>query len=230
MLKFTHINQEWPRKRKSTERKKDSNEIYKEFVIKKAQEQASRCSQCGVPFCQVNCPLGNNIPDWLKLAAEDRLEEAYQLSQATNNFPEICGRVCPQDRLCEGNCVIQQSGHGTVTIGSIEKFITETAWSKNWVKPIKVSKERSQSVGIIGAGPSGLVCAEELRKHGFQVTIYDRYNRSGELLVYGIPNFKLEKEVVGRRIKLLENSGVTFINNTNIGYSGTVFSDRYLRR
>ncbi|MED7789310.1 NAD(P)-dependent oxidoreductase [Francisella sp. 19X1-34] len=217
MLKFTNIIQESPKKRKSTVRKKDFHEIYKEFASKKALEQASRCSQCGIPFCQVHCPLSNNIPDWLKLVAEDRLEEAYQLSQSTNNFPEICGRVCPQDKLCEGNCVIQQSGHGTVTIGSIEKFITETAWSKGWIKPIKPSKERSQSIGIIGAGPSGLVCAEQLRKYGFQVIIYDKYDRPGGLLVYGIPNFKLEKDVVTRRVQLLENSGVKFVNNINIG-------------
>ena len=193
------------------------NEIYKEFINNKAKEQSSRCSQCGVPFCQVHCPLSNNIPDWLKLTAEGRLEEAYLLSQSTNNMPEVCGRICPQDRLCEGNCVIEQSGHGTVTIGSVEKFITENAWEKGWVKPIVVKNERKESVGIIGAGPAGLACAEELRKEGVQVTIYDRYDRSGGLLIYGIPNFKLEKHVVTRRTELLEKSGIKFVHNFEVG-------------
>ena len=217
MLKFVNIGQQTPPKREITDRKEDFNEIYKEFINNKAKEQSSRCSQCGVPFCQVHCPLSNNIPDWLKLTAEGRLEEAYLLSQSTNNMPEVCGRICPQDRLCEGNCVIEQSGHGTVTIGSVEKFITENAWEKGWVKPIVVKNERKESVGIIGAGPAGLACAEELRKEGIQVTIYDRYDRSGGLLIYGIPNFKLEKHVVTRRTELLEKSGVKFVHNFEVG-------------
>ena len=192
MLKFVEIGQQNPPKRETGQRKTDFKEIYDEFIKDKAKTQSSRCSQCGVPFCQIHCPLSNNIPDWLKLTAEGRLEEAFKLSQSTNNMPEVCGRICPQDRLCEGNCVIEQSGHGTVTIGSIEKFITDTAWENNWIKPIKVKNEKSESVGIIGAGPAGLACAEELRKEGIQVTIYDRYDRPGGLLIYGIPNFKLE--------------------------------------
>ena len=178
MLKFTDISQETPPKREIIKRKKDFSEIYDEYIETKAKEQSSRCSQCGVPFCQIHCPLSNNIPDWLKLTAEGRLEDAYKLSQSTNNMPEVCGRICPQDRLCEGNCVIEQSGHGTVTIGSIEKYITDTAWEKGWVKPVVVKKELKESVGIIGSGPAGLACAEELRKFGFQVTIYDRYDLS----------------------------------------------------
>ena len=222
MLKFINIDQQSPKKRETGERKGDFNEIYKEYVKEKAKEQSSRCSQCGVPFCQVHCPLHNNIPDWLKLTAEGRLEEAYKISQSTNNMPEVCGRICPQDRLCEGNCVIEQSGHGTVTIGSIEKFITENAWEKGWVKPIKVQKEKKQSVGIIGAGPAGLACAEELRKLGYAVTIYDRYDRAGGLLIYGIPNFKLEKFVVERRTKLLKESGIKFIQNFEVGKDATL--------
>jgi len=217
MLKFMDINQEDPLKRDKIERKVDFDEIYGEFINEKATQQSSRCSQCGVPFCQIHCPLSNNIPDWLKLTAEGRLEDAYELSQSTNNMPEVCGRICPQDRLCEGNCVIEQSGHGTVTIGSIEKYITETAWDKGWVKPIEVVEELNQSIGIIGAGPAGLACGEELRKKGYQVTIYDRYDRAGGLLIYGIPNFKLEKHVVNRRIKLLEDGGIKFIINFEIG-------------
>ena len=217
MLKFVNINQENPTKRDKTDRKADFNEIYEEYINEKASQQSSRCSQCGVPFCQVHCPLSNNIPDWLKLTAEGRLEDAYQLSQSTNNMPEICGRICPQDRLCEGNCVIEQSGHGTVTIGSIEKYITETAWEKGWIKPIEVVEEINQSIGIIGAGPAGLACGEELRKKGYQVTIYDRYDRAGGLLIYGIPNFKLEKHVVNRRIKLLKDGGINFVLNFEVG-------------
>ena len=217
MLKFVKVNQETPEKRNVKKRVDDFQEIYNQFINEKAKEQSSRCSQCGVPFCQVHCPLHNNIPDWLKLTAEGRLEEANELAHSTNNMPEICGRICPQDRLCEGNCVIEQSGHGTVTIGSVEKYITDTAWEKGWIKPIKIENEKDQSVGIIGAGPAGLACAEELRKIGYQVTIYDRYDRPGGLLIYGIPNFKLEKFVVERRTNNLKNSGIKFKQNLEIG-------------
>ena len=222
MLKFVNIGQQNPPKRGASNRKDDFNEIYNEFIQEKAGEQASRCSQCGVPFCQVHCPLNNNIPDWLKLTAEGRLKEAYELAQSTNNMPEVCGRICPQDRLCEGNCVIEQSGHGTVTIGSVEKYITDTAWKKNWIKPIEVRNEKSQSVGIIGAGPAGLAAGEQLRKLGYQITIYDRYDRAGGLLIYGIPNFKLEKFVVERRTKLLEDGGIKFVQNFEVGKDATL--------
>ena len=222
MLKFVKLNQETPEKRKILDRKGDFHEIYNEYIIDKAKDQSSRCSQCGVPFCQVHCPLHNNIPDWLKLTAEGRLKEAYEISQSTNNMPEVCGRICPQDRLCEGNCVIEQSGHGTVTIGSIEKYITDTAWEKNWVKPLKVEKELSESIGIIGAGPAGLACAEELRRFGYKVTIYDRYDRPGGLLIYGIPNFKLEKFVVERRTNILKESGIKFVQNFEVGKDKTL--------
>ena len=217
MLKFVDIGQQNPPKRDISDRKEDFDEIYQEFLKDRAVQQSSRCSQCGVPFCQVHCPLSNNIPDWLKLTAEGRYEEAYQLSQSTNNMPEVCGRICPQDRLCEGNCVIEQSGHGTVTIGSIEKYITEKAWENGWVKPIEINSEKKESIGIIGSGPAGLACGEQLRKKGYKVTIYDRYDRAGGLLIYGIPGFKLEKHVVQRRIKLLEESGIKFVLNFEVG-------------
>ena len=223
MLQFVDLKQETPEKRSTNRRKRDFKEIYNEYITDKAKEQSSRCSQCGVPFCQIHCPLGNNIPDWLKLTAEGRLQEAYEVSQSTNNMPEVCGRICPQDRLCEGNCVIEQSGHGTVTIGSIEKYISDTAWEKGWVKPIKVQRELKQSVGIIGAGPAGMACAEELRKSGYQVTIYDRYDRPGGLLIYGIPNFKLEKFVVERRTKLLKDSGIKFVQNFEVGKDKSLY-------
>jgi len=222
MLEFVKIGQQTPSKRDAINRKQDFNEIYKDFIHQKAGEQSSRCSQCGVPFCQVHCPLSNNIPDWLKLTAEGRLKEAYELAQSTNNMPEVCGRICPQDRLCEGNCVIEQSGHGTVTIGSVEKYITDNAWEQGWVNPIKIKNEKNQSVGIIGAGPAGLAAAEQLRKLGYQITVYDRYDRTGGLLIYGIPNFKLEKFVVERRTELLKKSGIKFIQNFEVGKNSTL--------
>ena len=217
MLKFVDVQRDMPTKREAEERNKDFHEIYAEYAKAKAEEQASRCSQCGVPYCQSHCPLHNNIPDWLRLTATGRLEEAYAISQATNTFPEICGRICPQDRLCEGNCVIEQSGHGTVTIGAVEKYITDTAWDEGWVKPVTPAVERKESVGIIGAGPGGLAAADMLRRAGVQVTVYDRYDRGGGLLTYGIPGFKLEKDVVMRRIEQLEQSGVSFVMNCNVG-------------
>ena len=222
MLKFVKIGQQTPPKREVDKRKKDFNEIYEEFISEKSKEQSSRCSQCGVPFCQVHCPLSNNIPDWLKLTAEGRLKEAYELSQSTNNMPEVCGRICPQDRLCEGNCVIEQSGHGTVTIGSVEKYITDNAWEQGWVKPINISSEKNQSIGIIGSGPAGLAAAEQLRKNGYKIKVYDRYDRAGGLLIYGIPNFKLEKEVVERRTKLLQDGGIEFVQNFEVGKDATL--------
>ena len=221
MLKFTDLDQQNPEKKHSNIRSKNFKEIYSQYAQKKAEEQSSRCSQCGVPFCQVHCPLQNNIPDWLKLTAEDRLEEAYEISSSTNNMPEVCGRICPQDRLCEGNCVIEQSGHGSVTIGSIEKYITDVAWDKGWVKKINVTKEIKKSIGVIGSGPAGLAAAEQLRKKGYQITVYDRYDRPGGLLIYGIPNFKLEKEIVKKRTERLKESGINFVMNCEIGLTIT---------
>ncbi|WP_288926177.1 NAD(P)-dependent oxidoreductase [uncultured Maritimibacter sp.] len=217
MLKFVTVQRDMPEKRGAELRREDFHEIYAEFADAKAAEQSARCSQCGVPYCQSHCPLHNNIPDWLRMTATGRLKEAYEISQATNTFPEICGRICPQDRLCEGNCVIEQSGHGTVTIGAVEKYITDTAFEKGWVEDIKPAAERGESVGIIGAGPGGLAAADRLRRAGVQVTVYDRYDRSGGLLTYGIPGFKLEKDIVMRRNEQLEKGGVEFVMNCNVG-------------
>ena len=217
MLKFVDVARDMPEKRLAADRRDDFGEIYREYAEAKAKEQASRCSQCGVPYCQTHCPLHNNIPDWLRLTAEDRLQEAYEVSQATNTFPEICGRICPQDRLCEGNCVIEQSGHGTVTIGSVEKYITDTAWERGWVKPIAPAQERPESIGIIGAGPGGLAAADVLRRRGYQVTVYDRYDRAGGLLTYGIPGFKLEKDIVERRNAQLSDGGVEMVLGCDVG-------------
>ncbi len=222
MLKFTKVDQHYPEKRTAEDRRGDFEEIYAPFKPDAAEDQAARCSQCGVPFCQSGCPLHNDIPDWLMLAAEGRMEEAYERSSATSTMPEICGRICPQDRLCEGACVIEQSGHGSVTIGSVETWITETAWENGWIKPIKPASESGFSVGVIGSGPAGLSAAERLREQGHQVTIYDRYDRAGGLLVYGIPNFKLDKDVVVRRTERLKESGVRFELNFTVGEDATL--------
>jgi glutamate synthase (NADPH/NADH) small chain len=221
LLQFVNTEQRYPDLRPAEERVKDFKEIYGNFQPARAEEQSSRCSQCGIPFCQIHCPLQNNIPDWLKLTAEERLQEAYEVSSATNNFPEICGRICPQDRLCEGNCVIEKGFH-SVTIGSVEKFITENAFAQGWVKPIRVEKENGHSIGIIGAGPAGLAAAEQLRKKGYSVHIYDRYDRSGGLMMYGIPGFKLEKSVVQRRYDLMVESGIHFHFHFEVGKSATL--------
>src|SRR5215212_5296878 len=202
MMQFVSLNASMPDKRAVPERREDFAEIYGRFSHERAGEQASRCEQCGVPFCQVHCPLQNNIPDWLKLAAEGRLEEAYELSSATNNMPEICGRICPQDRLCEGNCVIEQAGHGTVTIGAVERYISDTAFERGWVQPIRPHRELDFSVGVIGTGAGGL-------------------------LIYGIPGFKLEKQVVERRTGLLQESGARIHLNRDVGGRGPGFAELY---
>ena len=217
MLQFVTTERDMPEKRPANERRDDFVEIYGDYINAKAEEQASRCSQCGVPFCQNHCPLSNNIPDWLKLTAEGRIEEAYHVSAETNLMPEICGRICPQDRLCEGSCVIEQSGHGTVTIGSVERYLTDTAWENGWVAPIEPREELPLSVGIIGAGPAGLAAAEDLRQAGWQVTVYDRHDRVGGLLIYGIPNFKLDKSIVERRTERLIKGGIEFVLNCDVG-------------
>jgi glutamate synthase (NADPH) small chain len=217
MLKFTTVERTTPKKRAVDARTSDFHEIYGDFIDAKATEQASRCSQCGIPFCQTHCPLHNNIPDWLRMTAEGRLQEAYDLSQATNSMPEICGRICPQDRLCEGSCTIEQSGHGTVTIGAVERYLTDKAWESGWVQPLKAGPDRGMSIGVVGAGPAGLAAAERLREAGYAVTVYDRHDRAGGLLIYGIPGFKLEKHVVERRTRRLAEGGVEFRLGFEVG-------------
>ncbi|SDD61734.1 glutamate synthase (NADPH/NADH) small chain [Sphingomonas sp. YR710] len=222
MLKFVGLGQDYPAKRAPDARTDDFGEISARYADAKAEEQASRCSQCGVPYCSTHCPLHNHIPDWLKLTTEGRLREAYELSNATSTMPEICGRICPQDRLCEGNCVIEFSGHGAVTIGSVEKYITDTAWEQGWVEPVKVGPARGQSVGVIGAGPAGLTTAELMRARGYEVHIYDRHDRAGGLLTYGIPGFKLEKPVVMRRVDRLKDAGIVFHHGFEVGKDATL--------
>lgn len=222
MLKFVSLPQDYPSKRAADERNDDFREIANRYAVAQAEEQSARCSQCGVPYCSVHCPLHNHIPDWLRLTAEGRLREAYEMSNATSTMPEICGRICPQDRLCEGNCVIEFSGHGAVTIGSVEKFITDTAWEEGWVEPIKPQADRGQSVGVIGAGPAGLTTAEYMRALGYEVHVYDRYDRAGGLLTYGIPGFKLEKHIVTRRVDRLKESGIIFHTGFDVGRDATI--------
>ncbi len=222
MLKFVRRGQDYPEKRAAHDRAEDFLEISRTFATQKAEEQSARCSQCGVPYCSTHCPLHNHIPDWLRLTAEGRLREAYELSNMTSSMPEICGRICPQDRLCEGNCVIEFSGHGAVTIGSVEKFITDTAWKEGWVEPLVPGAPTGQSVGIIGAGPAGLTTAEYLRAAGHEVHVYDRHDRAGGLLTYGIPGFKLEKDVVMRRVQRLKDGGILFHEGFDVGRDATL--------
>lgn len=222
MQKFVGRQQAYPAKRLSEERARDFREIADRFAPKAAAEQSSRCAQCGVPYCTVHCPLQNHIPEWLRLTAEGRVREAYELSNATSTMPEICGRICPQDRLCEGNCVIESAGHGAVTIGAVEKYITDTAWEEGWVEPLRAGPARGQSVGVIGAGPAGLSGAEYLRAAGYEVHVYDRYDRLGGLLTYGIPSFKLEKHVIDRRVERLREGGIVFHSNFEVGRDATL--------
>jgi glutamate synthase (NADPH/NADH) small chain len=222
MLSFPSVGQEYPEKRSAEQRARDFEEISRSYKVTKAKEQSSRCSQCGVPYCTTHCPLHNHIPDWLRLTAEGRLHEAYELSNATSTMPEICGRICPQDRLCEGNCVIEFSGHGAVTIGAVEKFITDTAWEEGWVEPLTPGPDRGQSIGVIGAGPAGLSVADLMRSRGYEVHVYDRHDRMGGLMTYGIPGFKLEKYVVMRRVDRLRAGGVVFHENFEVGRDATL--------
>jgi glutamate synthase (NADPH/NADH) small chain len=217
MLQFVDRDQAYPAKRAPELRAEDFREIADRYAVPTAEDQAGRCSQCGVPYCSVHCPLHNHIPDWLRLTAEGRLREAYELSNSTSTMPEICGRICPQDRLCEGNCVIEFTGHGAVTIGSVEKFITDKAWDEGWVEPLVPGPARGQSVGVIGAGPAGLAAAEYLRGYGYEVHVYDRHDRAGGLLTYGIPGFKLEKYVVMRRVERLKAGGIVFHEGFAVG-------------
>ena len=217
MLEFHKKKSKNPSKTEPEKRIKDFQEIYSQFDKNDSIEQSSRCSQCGIPYCQIHCPLNNNIPDWLRYIAEGRLEEAYQVSASTNAFPEVCGRVCPQDRLCEGNCVVEQAGFGAITIGNLEKYLTEIAWEKGWVKNLSSQNQHKQRVAIIGSGPAGMAASAYLTQNGYQVDVFEKNDRAGGLMIYGIPNFKLDKKIVERRTEWLTESGVTFNLNTEVG-------------
>ena len=217
MLEFHKKKSKNPSKTEPEKRIKDFQEIYSQFDKNDSIEQSSRCSQCGIPYCQIHCPLNNNIPDWLRYIAEGRLEEAYQVSASTNAFPEVCGRVCPQDRLCEGNCVVEQAGFGAITIGNLEKYLTEIAWEKGWVKNLSSQNQYKQKVAIIGSGPAGMAASAYLIQNGYKVDVYEKNDRAGGLMIYGIPNFKLDKKIVERRTEWLTDSGVVFNLNTEVG-------------
>ena len=215
-LQFVEIKRMDPDVISPKKRKKNYKEIYGHYSSQIAAEQSGRCIECGNPYCEWKCPVHNYIPQWLKLISENKLFEAADLSHQTNSLPEICGRICPQDRLCEGACTLND-GFGAITIGSIEKYITDEAISQGWKPNISNIKKNKYKVGIIGAGPAGLACADVLVRNGFNPIIYDKYEEIGGLLTFGIPPFKLEKKIVKQRRKILEDMGVKFVLNTDVG-------------
>lgn len=215
-FQFLEVGRVDPKKMAANVRVKEFGEIYGQFDAPQAAEQADRCLECGNPYCEWKCPVHNYIPNWLKLVSEGNLEQAAELAHQTNTLPEICGRVCPQDRLCEGACTLND-GFGAVTIGSVEKYITDTALSQGWRPDLSNVKATGKRVAVIGAGPAGLGAADILVRNGVQPVVFDRYPEIGGLLTFGIPEFKLEKEVVKRRREVLEGMGVEFRLNTEVG-------------
>lgn len=215
-FQFLDVGRHDPKKTEAKKRIEGFGEIYGQFDEKSSAEQADRCIECGNPYCEWKCPVHNYIPNWLKLVSEGNLFEAATLAHETNTLPEICGRVCPQDRLCEGACTLND-GFGAVTIGSVEKYITDTALAQGWRPDLSAVADTGKRVAIIGAGPAGLGCADVLIRNGVKPIVYDKYAEIGGLLTFGIPEFKLEKEVVKRRREVLEGMGVEFILNTKIG-------------
>ena len=215
-FEFVEVPRQDPAKTPAEARIHDFREIYGQFDPKNAAVQASRCLGCGNPYCEWKCPVHNYIPNWLKLVEEGNIFEAAELSHRTNSLPEVCGRVCPQDRLCEGACTLND-GFGAVTIGSIEKYITTEALKRGWRPDMSGVKPSGKRVAVIGAGPAGLGCADILVRNGVEAVVYDRYQEIGGLLTFGIPEFKLEKEVVRIRRQLMEEMGVKFVLNTEIG-------------
>ena len=215
-FQFIQFERTDPTKKVANERIKEYREIYAQFGQPQAEQQADRCLECGNPYCEWKCPVHNYIPNWLKLVAEGNVIEAAELSHQTNSLPEICGRVCPQDRLCEGACTLNEE-FGAVTIGSIEKYISEEAFKQGWKPDLSNVKSTGKKVAVIGAGPAGLGCADILVRNGVAATVFDSHPEIGGLLTFGIPEFKLEKEVVKHRRKILESMGVSFKTNTTIG-------------
>ncbi|OUR65766.1 glutamate synthase [Methylophaga sp. 42_25_T18] len=215
-FQFLEVGRVDPKKLKADERIKGFGEIYGEFDAKSSADQSDRCLECGNPYCEWKCPVHNYIPNWLKLISEGNLEQAAELAHQTNTLPEICGRVCPQDRLCEGACTLND-GFGAVTIGSVEKYIADTALDSGWRPDLSDVVATGKRVAIIGAGPAGLGCADILIRNGVQPIVYDKHPEVGGLLTFGIPEFKLEKSVVQRRREVLEGMGVEFVLNTEIG-------------
>jgi glutamate synthase (NADPH/NADH) small chain len=215
-LQFLDVPRSDPKKLPVEVRLHDFREIYGQFGEEQAKSQSDRCLHCGNPYCEWKCPVHNYIPNWLKLVAEGNLFAAAELSHQTNSLPEICGRVCPQDRLCEGACTLND-GFGAVTIGSVEKYISDEAFKQGWRPDMSGVVPTGKRVAIIGAGPAGLGCADVLSRNGVQAVVYDRYQEIGGLLTYGIPPFKLEKEVVFKRREILEYMGVEFRLGIDVG-------------
>ena len=217
VFQFLNVQRRDGSKTEAGVRIKQFKEIYAPFDAAQAAEQADRCLACGNPYCEWKCPVHNYIPNWLKLIAEGNLLEAAEMSHKTNSLPEICGRVCPQDRLCEGACTLNQGGFGAVTIGAVEKYISDEAFKLGWRPDMSEVVPTGKKVAIIGAGPAGLGCADVLARNGVKAVVFDRYDEIGGLLTFGIPEFKLEKEVVRLRRGILEGMGVEFKLNTEIG-------------
>ncbi|HEY8521464.1 MAG TPA: glutamate synthase subunit beta [Gammaproteobacteria bacterium] len=215
-LHYLEVPRQDPAKTPVETRVRHFKEIYGHYSPEEAAEQAARCLGCGNPYCEWKCPVHNYIPNWLKLIAEGNLFQAAELSHRTNSLPEICGRICPQDRLCEGACTLND-GHGAVTIGSIEKYITDEALKRGWRPDLSHVKPTGKRVAVVGAGPAGLACADVLVRHGVKPVVFDRYPRIGGLLTFGIPPFKLEKEVVETRAALMREMGVEFVLSTEVG-------------
>lgn len=216
-FQFIQVERRDPAKKAADVRKKEYREIYGKFDQEAAAEQSDRCLACGNPYCEWKCPVHNYIPDWLKLVSEGKIEQAAELSHQTNSLPEICGRVCPQDRLCEGACTLGEGGFGAVTIGSVEKYISDTAFDKGWRPDLSHVTDTGKKVAVIGAGPAGLGCADILARNGVKAVVYDRNPEIGGLLTFGIPEFKLEKEVVKRRREIMEGMGIEFVLNCEVG-------------
>jgi glutamate synthase (NADPH/NADH) small chain len=215
-FQFVEIPRRDPDKKPADQRRREFAEIYGEFNPATAAEQADRCLACGNPYCEWRCPVHNYIPNWLKLIAEGNIRQAAEMSHRTNSLPEICGRVCPQDRLCEGACTLND-GFGAVTIGAIEKYISDTAFAEGWRPDLSQVTDTGKRVAVVGAGPAGLGCADILVRHGVKPIVFDRHPEIGGLLTFGIPEFKLEKSVVENRRQILEGMGVEFRCNTEVG-------------
>ena len=216
-FQFVEVDRQDPKKKPLITRKAQFVEIYKPFEEPSAKSQAHRCLECGNPYCEWKCPVHNYIPNWLKLVSEGNILEAAELSHQTNSLPEVCGRVCPQDRLCEGACTLGEGGFGAVTIGSVEKYITDTAFALGWRPDMSKVVPVNKTVAIVGAGPAGLACADVLVRNGIKPVVFDKYPEIGGLLTFGIPEFKLEKSVMTRRREVFEEMGVEFVLGTSVG-------------
>ena len=217
VFQFLEVDRIDPQKKSLKTRKSSFAEIYKLFNENQLRMQADRCLGCGIPYCEWKCPVHNYIPDWLKLAGEGRIFEAAELCHRTNSLPEVCGRVCPQDRLCEGACTLHDE-YGAVTIGSVEKYIVDTAFNLGWKPDLSKVEDTGKKVAVIGAGPAGIGCADVLVRNGVTPVVFDRYPEIGGLLTFGIPEFKLEKEVMVRRRKIFTDMGMEFKLNTDVGH------------